>query len=1091
MNKNEFILERHYGKQAKSHYDLNAGKSLKSLWFEIPEYCHLYCDYCFASTNSDSNRNHLTKRTSSNYLDWEKYDELLREFAGLGGEFIGIPGKGEPFHPLNIELTKKILLLAKELKLKTTIFTTGETIFFKPTYSGKNELSLNVEPDYSLMKFLEDKDVVLLIKFNSENEEIQDKIVHTKNYTKLRARAIDLLVENGFNQGNMPKLGIVTSILKDNYNDILPLYEKYRLEKGFIFDCDTILPRGRGEKYYNREDNLTYKELNEIFKKLKDKGAILTCQGGTYVGVACDRVLHHLYVSLTGDVYPCIGCFENYSKDSFLLGNIKHQTIKVLWDNPKRIKLREKTREAFTGVCYNCQNFEDNTCYSCLGRCVSKVVSSDYDIIIDTHGCTNHRPQTIPWINSANDYVRTILSIDKTTSNLKSNFENLWKPNQNIAFVLNQLSPKDKANEIQKIINAEDPHNPLFYNPGEAFRKVPVKKFSSKKQYKYSDLDFPLNKIWDFLKFPLDKDFLDGLETEMKVKITDVLSKSFLSNIFLPSIKLLFDKYDQENNLLLCNLLFYDNQNNKYFYRTIAKNEVENDERLFDLSLILFRWAEDIDDVNYFSNTSNGQIFNLSNVFRNELYRDYELVLDDNKIQSNINQNSNLLFLYSLINCQMVKEKTEKLKNHLSQELSNINSDWHKIKDHFNSHIFNDLDDIKKAEIVDFYLKLNDKALYKANEVDKNDRNFIDSIKEFIIDNSGNEFKNILKKCSSISDIKEALSKSGIVKDKKTIWDLFILLTEKDCASAINYIIFLRFLQDKFKINHYMLTHSTNFKVSSINKGESLADETIFEEITQPSGVLLCSKDFLCRELKSEINLVLSNILQPFDEFYYKNNLQNVKLYDEVQYYQHSLDNISTKVLNRIKYLERSIDLNLPNITTRKDFNNFALAFKVYDISRRGISRKNYNLDEYPELNDLYSIINLISEYFCDEKFYINIFDNENIDFSNYSQKNKLRIFTILFNLIDNAVSNSKEQPITIERSSATTITISNASSIKNEYLEYINGDAKKYPKGEKYRGLIVVKTMIEKLNWQIKAVNCINETRMTLYFKNIKDEKN
>jgi len=1084
MNKNEFILERHYGKQATSHCDLNAGKSLKSLWFEIPEYCHLYCDYCFASTNSDSNRNHLTKRNSSNYLDWEKYEDLLREFAGLGGEFIGIPGKGEPFHPLNIELTKKILLLAKELKLKTTIFTTGETIFFKPTYSGKNELSLYVEPDYSLVKFLEDKDVILLIKFNSENEEIQDKIVHTKNYTKLRARAIDLLEENGFNQGNKPKLGIVTSILKDNYNEILPLYEKYHLEKGFIFDCDTILPRGRGEKYYNREDNLTYKELNDIFKKLKEKGAILTCQGGTYVGVACDRILHHLYVSLTGDVYPCIGCFENYSKDSFLLGNIKHQTIKALWYNPKRVKLRENTREAFTGVCYNCQNFEDNTCYSCLGRCVSKVDSNDHDIIIDTHGCSNHRPQTIPWINSANDYVRTILSIDKTTSILKSNFENLWKPNQNIAFVLNQLTSRNKTEEIYKIINSKDAQNFSYYNPGEAFRKVPVQKFSSKKQYRYSDLDFPLNKIWDFLEFPLDEKDLTVLDTDQKVKIIDVLSKSFLSNIFLPSIKLLFDKYDQDNNLLLCNLLFYDNQNNKYFYRTVVKNEIENDNRLFDLSLILFRWAEDIDEANYFSNTSKGRIFNLSSVFRNELYRDYELVLNDNKIQSNNNQNSNILFLNSLINCQIVKDKTEKLEKYLSEKLSNESSDWYNIKEHFNSHIFNDLDESGKANIVVFYEKLNEIVFFKDNQVDTSNRNFIHSIKEFLKENCKKVYHNIINDCNSIQEIKNVLLLSDNFRQKhKAIWDLFILLTEGDCASAINYIIFLRYLREVFYVNNYMLTHSTNFKASSLNKGELLSDESVFEEVTQPSGILLCSKKSLCRELKSEINIVLSNILQPFDEFYYKNNLQNVKLYDEVQYYQHSLDNISTKVLNGIYFLGKSIDSNLSNKMIATDFNNLAVAFKIYDISRRGISRKSYNLNEYPELNDLVSIINLITNYFNDEKFNDIPLIGANIYFTDYTPKNKLRAFTIFFNLIKNAVNYSNNQNISITFNSTNQIAISNATCMKEEYVQFINGLTNKYPTGEKSRGLVVVKTMIKKLNWQIEAISDFDETKVIIIF--------
>ena len=579
MNTNSSIIQLHHGKQAVSHCDLKAGKKLKSLWFEIPEFCHLYCDYCFASTNSENIRNKVKKQNET-YLKWDDYQILLKNFAAIGGKFIGIPGRGEPFHPNNLELTKKIILLAQELKLKTTIFTTGETIFFKPKYSAKNELDLNTEPDFELMNFLLDKDLVILIKWNSDKEEIQDKIVHTKNYTKLRKQSLNLLLENNFNKKHTPKLGIVTSILKDNIGEILNLYRKYHKEKGLIFDCDTILPRGRGEQYYNREDNLTHNQLNEVFNKLKDEGAILTCQGGTYVGEPCDRVLHHLYVSLKGNVYPCIGCFENRSKsDFFYLGNIKSSTLNDLWENPIRKKLRENTHEAFTGVCFNCQNFEDKNCYSCLGRCISNVDASEKDIFIDTHGCTNHRPKIIPWINSTTNYVRKILSFEKTRLVLNSNFEDLWKPNQNLAFVLNQLSDKVKKEEIDKIIKAKDAHDSSFYNPGEAFKKVPVSKFSQKKHYKYSDLDFPLNKIWDFVRFPLSTEELSNPKID---KLIEELSKSFLSNIFLPSLKLLFDKYD-DDNLLICNLMLFDNEKKKTFYRTISKNNTEND-ALFDYS---------------------------------------------------------------------------------------------------------------------------------------------------------------------------------------------------------------------------------------------------------------------------------------------------------------------------------------------------------------------------------------------------------------------------------------------------------------------------------------------------------------------------
>lgn len=1083
MSANSSIIQLHHGKQAVSHCDLKAGKELKSLWFEIPEYCHLYCDYCFASTNSENIRNKVGKQNNT-YLKWEDYQALLRNFAAEGGEFIGIPGRGEPFHPHNLELTKKIILLAQELKLKTTIFTTGETIFFNSKYTAKNELDIGSEPDFDLMNFLLDKDLVILIKWNSDKAEIQDKIVHTKNYTKLREKALDMLLENNFNQEYTPKLGIVTSIIKENIDEIIDLYRKYHIKKGLIFDCDTILPRGRGEQYYNREDNLTHKQLSEVFNKLKDEGAILTCQGGTYVGEPCDRVLHHLYVSLKGDVYPCIGCFENSNKHDFYLGNIRNSSLKELWDKPIRKKLRENTKEAFTGVCFNCQNLEDNNCYSCLGRCVSSVEASDNDILINTHGCTNHRPKIIPWINSTTDYVRKIISFEKTQSVLNTNLEDLWKPNQNLAFVLNQLSDKTKKTEINKIIQAKDAHDISHYNPGEAFRKVPVRKFSQKKHYKYSDLDFPLNKVWDFVKYPITAEELDNSERN---KLIEELSKSFLSNIFLPSLKLLFEKYDNDRNLLICNLLFYDNQKKKYFYRTVSKNETEFDAEKYNLSLILFRWAEDIDGFNYYSNTSKGKIYNLSNVFRNEFYRDYELILNNtsNTLHENFShQHSNIFLLSPLINFHLIQEKVEALDEYLKSQFKEENSEWHAVKELFNSHIFNDLDNEKRKKTASFYKNLNNVAFFSNNDAIIYRPDWIEIICEFINLNSSEPFKNILNGCDSVLDINIALTNNkGFVMTHKPLLDLFLLLSGDNGASTINYLIFLSYLHNKLGINHYLLTHSTNFKVSSY-KSEKLSDESVFGEVTQPSGILLCSKRSLCREFKSEVEILLSNILQPFDEFYFNENIQNVKLYDEVQWYQHSLDNIFADVLNESKKIANTFDaFNDENI--KYAIESFDAIFKIYDISRRGISRKYQSIAQYIELETLYSMLNLIFAGIIKENFDLKPI-NFSCSFSNRQPREKVLIFTVLWNLLHNAhKSRNKQQVKIIFNLQTTTLSISNAKAMDNKYINYINGNGFKYPSNNnrKFGGLAIVMSICKELNISISASTDNYGTTINLIF--------
>ena len=828
MNSNS-ITSLHYGQQAISHFDLNAGDGLKSLWIEIPEYCHLYCSYCFASTNSNQNRN-CTTRKSEEYLVWDDYKKLLTDFADAGGKFLGIPGRGEPFHDKNLDLVKKIINLAEDLKLKTTIFTTGETIFFTPKYSSedgeKKILRTDIEAKYDIMNFLKTKDVVLLIKWNSDDHAVQDRLVNTDNYAELRERALNLLLDNGFNQANTPKLGIVTSILKDNKTEIVDLYRKNHKQKGLIFDCDTILPRGRGNKYLtDNKANLTHEELKNIFAELKKEGAILTCQGGTYVGVACDRILHHLYVSITGDVYPCIGCFETGSKKDFKLGNIKtggkHENILKFWNDPIRTKLRTDIDEVFDGVCKKCRNFKDKTCYSCLGRCVDKVERDDEkgNILITTHGCINHIPDYFEWIIKSEEYFRDLLSYSETKRLFKEDFENLWMPNRNITFRINQQPKNERKELLKKLAKSENPHSASC----PYVEKTWIDEFSSKKHYNYSDLKFPMNSVYEFISDPLRayKECTEFKESD-KRKLITILSKSLLSNIFLPSMKVLFDKADEDSSILLCNFMLFNNKAQKYFYRTISKNENENSEN-FKKTFILFRWAESFGDENFYSSESKGRIFDLSRYFRNIKNNSmYELVLDKSG-----KTKEQRYYLEDVLECGLVEETAQSIINELNSICDDRNID--DIIQECNKKIFSShRKDNNVKQIECFYEQLNKKlipetAIFKDGDLD-------------IL----NEKVKLLQN--------DAINK--VYEQKK--------------VEVINYFIFLRVLRDVLGIKHYYLIHSNSY-----NFLEKEGENFLSTFGVQPSGILVCSKNPLKTDLVNKIRVFTATIFSPIDSFYY------------------------------------------------------------------------------------------------------------------------------------------------------------------------------------------------------------------------------
>ena len=176
------INELHY--QIKAHSDILSDKALRSLWIEIPDHCHLRCPYCFA--NTERNKPHL----GEDILTSEEYMVLLRTFQENGGQFLGIPGLGEPFHPTNRALVLDIVEMANKLGLQTTIFSTGESLFWAMDPLRSYVDIVQSTPDFSYAERLLKSNVILLVKVNSLDPVIQDKLVCQPGYTAARDMAL-------------------------------------------------------------------------------------------------------------------------------------------------------------------------------------------------------------------------------------------------------------------------------------------------------------------------------------------------------------------------------------------------------------------------------------------------------------------------------------------------------------------------------------------------------------------------------------------------------------------------------------------------------------------------------------------------------------------------------------------------------------------------------------------------------------------------------------------------------------------------------------------------------------------------------------
>lgn len=383
------LFEKHFNKtrseimtQVPYQYGLqriNTG-GLQSLWLETPGYCNLACPYCFACGGEPLRTEEL--------LTFEDIEKILVEAKKMGMDVFGIPGAGEPLLSINRELTMRIIRKCAELQVFVVLFTTGE--FITPDLAA--EL-------YALP-------VEILLKCNSFDPELQDafvsdasrgRIIH--GFGEKRNRTLELLMQTGFNDGTAcmkdfgrkSRLALVTSIMTDeqclsNLDEVVSIFRFCR-EHNIIFDCDSVLKRGRGASCnLHTQDELYRDKLLELQRIDREEyGNDWSITQSYAGGPACDRYAHHLYITQYGEIFPCIGA------TGVKLGNICDVSLQHAWESREMQIIHARQ---YGGKCgKECANFAEGKCNSCLGR---RTVNLTNEFLltngyVETIGCWNFR----------------------------------------------------------------------------------------------------------------------------------------------------------------------------------------------------------------------------------------------------------------------------------------------------------------------------------------------------------------------------------------------------------------------------------------------------------------------------------------------------------------------------------------------------------------------------------------------------------------------------------------------------------------------------------------------------------------------------
>lgn len=309
----------------KATIEANKGKLL-TLDIDYGSYCSLNCPACFRKKNTIDDVKHE--------LQFDNLVDVILQAKKLGLRSVKFLGAGDPFE--NYGFLKFIRFL-KEQDVIPLIFTKGHVI-------GDDELVIKYFGEYGihkgkeLVKELNKCNVSIMLGFNSFDDEIQAKMVGRKpDYIHVRNRALELLVEEGFNESNPTRLALaINPVTIWNIDETYEMYQWGRLRNLYCIVTPTMISGRAKDRMWAKITPLEEKliklytdiyrfniETNlQTIEQLKEEG-ISSYAGGH----PCNQVATGLYVSLNGKVLSCPGGEENVE------GNYWEKSIEEIWFN--------------------------------------------------------------------------------------------------------------------------------------------------------------------------------------------------------------------------------------------------------------------------------------------------------------------------------------------------------------------------------------------------------------------------------------------------------------------------------------------------------------------------------------------------------------------------------------------------------------------------------------------------------------------------------------------------------------------------------------------------------------------------------------
>jgi radical SAM protein with 4Fe4S-binding SPASM domain len=307
----------------------DSGKIL-SIRLETSRRCNLKCKYC-------CNR---SGKPLKNEITYKKIIEIIEQAKALKVKSIIIIGGGEPtIYPKFKKLIGEII----NRDIIPVIFTNTQTMTLP------------------LAKFLYKNNTSVIIKMDSLNESVQDKMVGVKGAYKKIQQGLHNLLLAGY--GNLTKqgkykLGASFVVNKMNISEVPKIWEFCR-DRNIFPNLEMMVPNGNAKEEQNLLlDSSEWAKLKTELLCIDQKKYNYTWLPYTpLVGAGCFQVLYNLYISVTGEVRPCssIHCH---------VANINEMSLKEIINLPF-FKLARNVDKHLTGKCGKCNHHTQ--CIGCRG----------------------------------------------------------------------------------------------------------------------------------------------------------------------------------------------------------------------------------------------------------------------------------------------------------------------------------------------------------------------------------------------------------------------------------------------------------------------------------------------------------------------------------------------------------------------------------------------------------------------------------------------------------------------------------------------------------------------------------------------------